>query len=355
MKVTTPAIAGSALAILALSACAAGTTSGNTTSTAQPGTTPSDIPQPSGSVTVLVYDSFALPDNVIADFTDTTGITVTFEPVGDAGVLTNQIALTAGAPLGDAVYGIDNTFASRAIASGALADYVAPTAIESVDGKLTAIDFSDVCFNIDLAAFGADRPAPSTFQDLLDPANRGLTSVPNPTTSSPGLALLLATYVTYGDEWGDYWRQLRDNGLKVTAGWSDTYYVDFSAPNYGGDYPIVLSYASSPPSEVIDGEPTTAALLNTCFRQTEYAGVLDGAANPAAAQAVIDWLLSDPVQSALPDSMYVYPISPTATIPQQWQEFAPLSPGAITMEPSAIDAVRDRLLREWTDIVINGH
>lgn len=339
---------------LLLGACASGSDApASAASTAAPQGADA-APAAGGSVTVLVYDSFALPEDVIADFTATTGIDVSFEPVGDAGVLTNQIALTAGAPLGDAVYGIDNTFASRAIASGALADYVSPHAVESVDGKLTAIDFSDVCFNVDLAAFDAGNPAPATFEDLLDPAYAGMVSVSNPTTSSPGLALLLATYATYGDGWADYWRQLRDNGLKVSAGWSDTYFVDFSAPNYGGDFPIVLSYASSPPSEVIDGEPTTAALLDTCFRQTEYAGVLDGAANPEGAQAVVDWLLSDTVQSALPGSMYVYPISPTATIPATWEQFAPLAQNPVIMDPAHIAEHRDRLLREWSEIVIEG-
>ncbi len=352
MKITY-ALSIAAAGALLLGACSSGSDAPASSATAA--STGADAgPTAGGSVTVLVYDSFALPDEVIADFTATTGIDVTFEPVGDAGVLTNQIALTAGVPLGDAVYGIDNTFASRAIASGALADYVSPAAVESVDGKLTAIDFSDVCFNVDLAAFGADNPAPETLDDLLDPAYAGKVSVSNPTTSSPGLALLLSTYETYGDGWADYWRQLRDNDLKVTAGWSDTYFVDFSAPNYGGDYPIVLSYASSPPSEVIDGEPTTAALLDTCFRQTEYAGVLEGAENPEGAKAVVDWLLSDTVQSALPGSMYVYPISPTATIPADWEQFAPLSDNPVIMDPADIDANRDRLLREWTEIVIEG-
>lgn len=308
----------------------------------------------SGSVTVLTHDSFALPDDVVAAFETSSGIDVNFEPVGDAGTLVNQLVLTAGAPLGDAVYGVDNTFASRAVASGALADYVSPAATDSVSGQLTAIDYSDVCFNIDLTAFSGDLEAPATFDDLLEPQYANLVSVPNPATSSPGLALLLATYETYGDGWQDYWRGLRDNGLKVTAGWSDSYFVDFSAPNYGGEYPVVLSYASSPPSEVIDGEPTSTALLDTCFRQVEYAGVLTGAENPEAAQSVVDWMLSDEVQSSLPESMYVYPVSPTATIPADWEQYAPLAKDPITMDPAQIDAKRDELLRAWTAIVIDG-
>lgn len=341
------------LGVLTLAACSDG--SADAPAVTHTASSPSAAAPAGGTVTVLTHDSFSLPDEVVAAFTERTGIEVVFEPVGDAGTLVNQLALTAGAPLGDAVYGVDNTFASRAVASGALDDYVSPAAADSFGSQLTAIDYSDVCFNIDLAAFDAANPAPTSFDDLLAPSYQGKVSVPNPTTSSPGLALLLATYATYGDAWPDYWRGLRDNGVRITSGWSDTYFVDFSAPNYNGDFPIVLSYASSPPSEVIEGTPTTAALLDTCFRQVEYAGVLDGAQNPEAARAVIDWMVSDDVQAALPGSMYVYPMSTTASIPAEWLEYAPLADEPITLSPDEIDAVRDELLREWTSIVIDGN
>lgn len=335
------------LAIGALAGCSASESPQNTA-------TPSGDPLPDTTVTVLVHDSFWLPDELIATFESEYGVPVEFVPVGDAGALTNHVVLTAGSPTADAVYGIDNTFASRAISAGALADYSArtPTSTDPIGNALTAIDFSDVCFNVDLAAFDGD--APESFDDLLDPQYAGLISAPNPATSSPGLALLLATYATYGDGWSDYWTALRDQDLKVTASWSDSYFVDFSAPNYGGDYPIVLSYASSPPAELIDGAPTTRALLDTCFRQTEYAGVLAGSDNEVGAQSAIEWLLSDAVQSALPEAMYVYPVSTTASIPDTWLEYAPLSENPVMLEPQTIDAEREALLREWTAIMIDG-
>jgi ABC-type sulfate/molybdate transport systems ATPase subunit len=78
----------------------------------------------------------------------------------------NPFARTSGAPLGDAVYGFDNTFALRAVASGALSDYVVPGTKDSVSGKLTAVDYSDVCFNIDLAAVRThERGIGLVFQD----------------------------------------------------------------------------------------------------------------------------------------------------------------------------------------------
>lgn len=343
-----------AITTLALAAC---------TSTTEPTAsfgTGTSTPEPETEVTVVTHDSFAVPDAVLAQFQEDTGITVTFVAPGDAGALVNQLILTKDAPLGDVAYGVDNTFATRALAEGVFADYTssAPAATDAaayaVDGSsaLTAIDYSDVCLNYDIGYFAErDLTVPQSFDDLAKPEYKGLLSVTNPATSSPGLALLLATIAAKGDAWEEYWTALVANDVRVTASWSDTYYSDFSAPNYGGDYPLVLSYASSPPFEVIEGEPTTAALLDTCFRQVEYVGVLTGAKHPTAAQLVVDWMLSDEFQAAIPENMYVYPVSTSVAVPAEWEQFAPLAAQPWSLPAAEIDANRDEWIQTWTEMV----
>ncbi len=361
--------ASAALAVatstLLLAACSSGeeTVEPTAESTNSPTATDSAAPAPESSeVTVVTHDSFAVPDDVLADFESSSGISITFVQPGDAGALVNQLVLTKDAPLGDVVFGIDNTFASRAIDEGVFADYEsqAPAAADAAEyaipgsQALTAIDYSDVCLNYDIGWFEERGEAPTSLGHLSDPEFRDVLSVTNPATSSPGLAFLLATVSEFGEDgWEDYWRALKENNVRVTSSWSDTYFVDFSAPNYGGDYPLVLSYASSPPSEVIDGEPTTAALLDTCFRQVEYAGVLEGAENPEGAQAVIDWMLSDEFQAAVPENMYVYPVSSQVDVPAEWAEFAPLADDPHTLEPDVIAANRDEWINTWTEIVLD--
>jgi thiamine transport system substrate-binding protein len=316
-------------------------------------------PSGGGTVVLVTHDSFALPDELIAAFEADTGLTLEVRAPGDGGALVNQLILTKDAPLGDAVYGIDNSFATRAIDEGVLEPYAPEGAVADYpadDGHhLTAIDMGDVCINVDHEWFAeAGIPEPVTLEDLIDPAYRDLLVVTNPATSSPGLAFLLATVGAFGEDgWVDYWAALRDNGLKVDAGWSDAYYVDFSGPSSEGDRPLVLSYASSPPYEVPEGatEAPTGALLDTCFRQVEYAGVLAGAANPEGARAVVDWLISPEVQAAIPESMYVYPVA-DVELPASWVEFAPRAPEPVVVEPDAGAENRDEWIQTWTDTVI---
>ena len=193
---------------------------------------------------------------------------------------------------------------------------------------------------------------PRTLDDLTKPQYKGLFVTPGAATSSPGLAFLLATIAKYGDGWPAYWKRLMANDTRLTAGWSDAYEVDFTAGGGGGDRPIVLSYASSPPFTIPKGasRPTTSSLLDTCFRQVEYAGVLKGAKNPAGAKAFIDFMEQRSFQEALPDNMYVFPVDAGAKLPATWARFAKIAPHPFTVPPAVIAKNRDAWLREWGDL-----
>ena len=280
---------------------------------------------------------------------------------GDAGVLTNKLVLTKDNPLGDVAFGVDNTFASRALDEGVFAPYDAtlPDGAEQYllpgddDHALTPVDNGSVCVNVDDTWFADhDLAPPTSLDDLADPAYEGLFVTPGAATSSPGMAFLLATIGAYGEDgWQDYWTSLMDNGAKLTDGWSDAYQVDFTQGGGKGDRPIVLSYDSSPAFTVADdGTSTTSALLDTCFRQVEYAGVLDGAANPDGAEALVDFLLSPDVQAALPESMYVFPVDTSVELPAEWAEFAKQPTDPVTVDPATIAENRDEWLRDWSDI-----
>jgi thiamine transport system substrate-binding protein len=343
------AVAGVAVWAVVLTACSVG----GTTDRAD---------EPAKQVVVATHDSWAMSKAVLREFTKQTGYTVKVEPNGDAGQLTNKLVLTKDSPIADMVYGIDNTFASRAVDEGVLAGYTPPDQPGSVadlelDGPagddLTPVDYSDVCVNVDDEWFAAHHLTPPRgLDDLTEPAYRDLFVVPGATTSSPGLAFLLATIAEYGDGWPSYWQRLMANGAKLTSGWSDAYEVDFSAGGGHGDRPIVLSYASSPPFTIPKGgsRPTTSALLDTCFRQVEYAGVLAGARNPDGAEALVDFLTRPAFQRALPDSMYVFPVDDRVPLPPLWEKWAEPAPSPVEVAPEEIARSRDEWLRTWSDL-----
>lgn len=315
--------------------------------------------RPSKTVVIASHDSWAMDKKVLAEFTKESGYTVKVQPQGDAGQLTNKLVLTKDSPIADGVFGIDNTFASRAYDEGVLTDFTAkaaPTAfaLDKASGgaALTPIDYGDVCVNIDKTWFASKKVVPpKTLDDLTKPEYKGLFVTPAANTSSPGLAFLLTTIGKYGDQWPSYWKKLVANDVKIASGWSDAYEVDFTAGGGKGARPIVLSYSSSPPFTVPKGgtAPTTSALLDTCFRQVEYAGVLKGASNPKGAEAFIEFMLGKQFQSALPEQMYVYPVTGVA-LPADWAKFAPVATAPVVVPPADIAKHRSEWLTKWRDL-----
>jgi thiamine transport system substrate-binding protein len=321
------------------------------------------------TLTLLTHDSFNVSEDVLAQFEDETGITVRILPSGDAGLMVNQAILRKENPQGDVLFGVDNTFLSRALDADLFVAYESPL-LESVpDGfkldpefRVTPIDYGDVCLNYDVAYFADnDLPLPDSLEALNDTLYKKLLVVENPATSSPGLAFLLATIDQFGTEgdytYLDYWKDLVENDVLITDGWADAYYGQFTAGGGDGTYPLVVSYASSPPFTV-DPDTEIAATGSIvadgmCFRQIEFAGILNGSEHVEAAQQFIDFMLSVPFQEDVPDQMYVFPVNKDAELPELFAKYAAIPENPVTMSAQDItDDKRKEWIEAWTQAVL---
>lgn len=312
-----------------------------------------------GTVTLVVHDSFP-NDEFERAASAATGYNVKVLSAGDGGELTNKLVLTQGAPIADAFFGVDNVYASRLIDAGVAAPYVSedlPTNateyLADESDMLSPITRGATCINIDPAWFAdAGIPEPTSYQDLADPSYAELTVLLDPSSSSTGASFLMGTIAEFGEDgFTEYWSELQAGGARIEQSWSAAYNGQFTQGGGDGSYPIVLSYSSSPAWTVNEAgtESSTAALLETCSSQVEYAGVLEGAADPAGAQAVVDYLLSAEFQDTIAESMFVYPVSETAFVPEAWQLFAPLPQNPRDVTPIEIGEGREAWLRAWSD------
>lgn len=322
------------------------------------------------TLTLITHDSFLASEAVLAQFTAETGIRLEVpQGAGDAGSVLAKAILAKGEPEGDVLWGVDNTLLSKAVASGAFAPYESPAlggldpaAVALVPGhELTPVDRGDVCVNVDKAFYAAAGrgPAPATLDDLVEPAYKDQLVVQNPATSSPGLAFLLATVARYGESgWQDYWKALRANGVKVTDGWTEAYNTEFSGAAGKGPRPLVVSYSSSPVAEVVFApdpkptEPPTASFTDGCFRQVEFAGVLEGTEHEAEARKLVDFLVSKAFQEDMPLNMFVSPVLTTAVVPPDYARFSAVPVDPLSLDPAVIAEGRDRWVEEWTTIVL---
>ena len=323
------------------------------------------------SLRLLTYDSFPTDENdpvivALQEFTDETGIEVEVIKSADTGTMVSSAALTAGNPEADVMWGLDTTFLSRAVDAGIFEPYEAE-GLDAIPDELTAfvpgfeatpVDFGDVCINYDIDAFddeGGVAP-PTSFGDLTKPEYAGQLVVQNPALSSPGLAFLLATIATFGEEgWEQYWQDLRANDVRVANGWTEAYYGDFTRA--GGDRPLVVSYGSSPPFEVLFAEePLTEAASGvveaTCYRQVEFAGVLRGTDASESAGKLVDFLISERFQREVPLSLFVFPANSNVELAPEFAEYATIPDEPIEIDPTLIDTNRTEWIERWNAAVL---
>jgi thiamine transport system substrate-binding protein len=318
------------------------------------------------TITLVTHDSFAVSKSVLAAFTKQTGVTVKILQQGDAGAALNQVILTKDHPLGDVFFGVDNTFLGRALDSGVFEPYTAkdlatvPAEYQlDPSHQLTPVDHGDVCINYDKKWFAKKGIAvPTTLDDLTKPAYKGLLVAENPATSSPGLAFTLATIARYGESgWRDYWAKLRSNDVKIDDGWESAYDGDFTQGGNKGTRPLVVSYASSPPAAVYYSKPQpktspVGTMLDSCFRQVEFVGVLQGTTHAAAARELVDFMLSPTFQADVPLQMFVFPVRDGVPLPKVFEQFAEVAPDPLTLPSDQISRHRDEWIQQWRATVL---
>lgn len=368
LKCTRLLVVGLVALTLFISACSSNGSSSSSNAVA-PVVVNGQLPRFEEPVTlrVVTHDSFAMSDSVKAEFENATNIKLELVPSGDAVTMVNSSILTAGSPNGDVLFGIDDNLLSRAFAADLFIPYTA-AGLSNVDSQfrtdtknmVTPIDHGDVCLNVDRRKISAP---PTSLQDLLSTKFANSVVVQDPTSSTPGLAFLLATIATFGGgddtssnaAWLEYWKDLKSNGVKISPDWETAYYGEFSGGSGQGSYPIVVSYASSPPAEVtdinlaVDAAPT-GVVAASCYRQIEYAGILRGAKHPEAAAAFIEYMLQPEFQKDVPNQMYVYPVVKDTPLPPIFEKFTAKISDPLQIEYRQVEQNRERWLQQWASV-----
>jgi thiamine transport system substrate-binding protein len=375
MSTTKPKRTTKLLALIFAASLTAGACSNNQSSDADDASTqtPTDDSRTESNtaekvaLTLLAYDSFTPSPNIFDEFTAQTGINVEVSLGGDSGELVTKAGLTSGNPEADVLWGVDNTLLSRAISKNIFTPYATKNLADLDESarklvpnnEATPVDTGDVCINYDVNWFKQRNLAPPlTLRALTSSNYANLLVVPSPVSSSPGLAFMLATIAEFGqDGWDEYWKSLKQNGALIVSDWTTAYYTEFSGSSGKGDRPIVVSYGSSPPAEMIFANPRpatapTAVAALTCFRQVEFAGILRGTKHEREAQLLIDYLSDTKFQEDLPLTLFVYPANSKAKLPDDFVKYSLRPESPLQLDPDLISRNLLFWLDEFTNIVL---
>jgi thiamine transport system substrate-binding protein len=208
-------------------------------------------------------------------------------------------------------------------------------------GRAVPYDTGYICLVWD----ETETTAPETFDGLLDPAHAGELIVQNPTSSATGTAFLLHTVAAKGEEgYLDYWRALKDNDVRVLGTWDDAYNAYSN-----GEAPMVVSYSTDQVFANEYGEPMEEHQLR--FLNDQGYANPEGMARFAASDRAgmvnrfMDFVLSPEIQAGIAVRNVQFPATTTATLPDDFAEFAHEPPEAVTFTYDELQGS----LGEWTD------
>ena len=293
-----------------------------------------------GVLRILTYDIAAFSDEMLATFTEQTGYEVEMIRADDSGGILEQLLQTQKAQQADLAIGLDNTYLQTALNFCLLQPHevsqqgISQTALEPYDGPYALpFDRGDVCLNYDESRVdGTNLTAPISLWNLTEPAWEGLTAFPSPVTSSPGRAFMSATVDYFENDEDettdafDWWKAMADNRAIFTTGWTEAYEIHYSG-GYGawveghlGDAAMTVSYCHSPGVEAFYSEnwtkSTSLTLERSTFHQVEYAGVINGGTEVQAANAFIEYLLSEEVNRNMPENNLMQSVLVNAVWPE---------------------------------------
>jgi len=81
-------------------------------------------------------------------------------------------------------------------------------------------------------------------------------------------------------------------------------------------------------------------------------GIVNGTANRGLAEAWVDFMLGKTFQEDMPLNMFVYPVLPSAQLPEAFVRYSGEVESPIILDPQTIAENRERLIQEWTEIVV---
>jgi thiamine transport system substrate-binding protein len=314
---------------------------------------------------VYTYDSFASwgPASIIERaFEEEYGIDVQFLAISDSReMLARLIAeVDSGLPTADVFIGIEAADIARVKRLGlfqtlptdelpVLRDLPEDLLLDP-DSMLVPYEHGYITLVYDSERTNPED-LPQTFEELTDPRFRDAIILEDPRVSSPGLSFLLWTIAEYGDPgYLDYWQRLLPNVLTITGGWSEAYNLFLA-----GEAPFVVSFSTDTAYSVIGtGSRRHRVLLlnNGGYRTVYFMGIVATTAQPELARALLEIVLSLPVQEAIPTTEWMFPVHPEALLPIAFYQNAVVPPRALMIPPETVDTHLDVWLSSWSRVVV---
>ncbi|MGB0965654.1 MAG: thiamine ABC transporter substrate binding subunit [Litorivicinus sp.] len=306
----------------------------------------------SQELTVYTYDAFA------ADWGPAPAIEQAFEAVCDCDLkfvaadsslaLLRKVQLEGDSTPADVILGLDTNSMELARSTGLFATPQWDPSVLSLPVEWSETQFVPFDYSIFAMVYQKDRlPNPPASLEALRSLPEDVKFViQDPRSSTPGLGFVLWVKSVYGDQAVDFWRDIQDSVLTVTAGWSEAYNLFLE-----GEAEMVLSYTTSPAYHRIaenDDRFAWASFAEGHQGQIEIAGRLKSSNQPELADRFMQFITTEGFQSAIPTGNWAYPVI-DLPLPEGFEAQARPQPFRLA-DPVAVEAVRKQAVDEFFSV-----
>lgn len=302
-------------------------------------------------LTVYTYDSFVSEwgpgPQIEAAFEAECNCDLKFVGAGDGAALLARVRLEGAHTKADVVLGLDTNLTASAAETGIFARHGLNEAsfdlpVEWDDDIFLPFDWGYFAFVYDTSL--VTNPPKS----MVELAESDLEIIlQDPRSSTPGLGMLLWVRAAYGERAPQIWRDLSDNIVTITKGWSEAYGMFLE-----GEADMVLSYTTSPAYHLIaenDASKAAAPFDEGHYMQIEVVAKVASSDQQPLADHFMEFVISDRFQSVIPTTNWMYPaVTPMAGLPEGFETL--ITPKTALFFPSNEAAkIRETALAEWLE------
>ncbi len=302
-------------------------------------------------LTVYTYDSFTAPwgaaSKVKEAFEKECNCTLQFVSASSAIGALRKIQLEGRQTKADLILGLDSSTMEMAKKTGLFATH--DLNLSRLDLPVAYGDDTFVPYDYSYFAlvYNAKRlkKVPHSFDAILSMPKEIKIIIEDPRSATPGMGLLLWVKSRYGDQAGNFWKDLSAHILTITKGWSQAYTLFLK-----DEADMVLSYTTSPAYHQYEENRTDikAAIFDAGhYGQIEVAARLKNSKHPKLAKSFLSFLISPEFAQIIPTANWAYPVvPPPKALPKVYDEL-PKPKRMILMDPKKVEANRKSYIQEW--------
>ena len=303
-------------------------------------------------LTIYTYDSMSWIEEELTEiFEKENNCKIKIVKFGDTGKVLSRTKLEKKNPRADLIIGLTPTLTEQAKSENLLEKLGHIENSKNIQDENNLFDKDGYVLPYDFGALAIIynpenmKSQPQTFIEITKMKKKLI--IQDPRTSTTGQDFLLWTIAAFGDNWKEFWHELKPAILTVSPGWSEAF-AKFEV----GEAPMMVSYATDGAYSFHNYQSTKYKALipkEGGYIQKEGVGIVKGSKQKKLAELFINFMLSEKFQNEIPLHQWMFPVT-DIPLPDAFK-YAVKPVKTLQIDIDKISKNMETWLNEWEEIM----